>query len=326
MIGKYTAAAAAAAACVVIASQANATTYNIVTGGSALMTIDSSILPGKHLGITMAPRGPVVHFRDMPALATELDDQNRPTGRFSQAHEDGENALLALRSRFYLWPTDADGAEIEFRSPTVYYFNFSETEEDAAAGVTPEMRLINYLPTDVANVYTDAETGETHTLTAEQAALLNEGSRRLCCRHSLSGLVVDTAAGLVSGVMDDVAERDIDFDGVIDTFYLFELLETATTADDGLYDVALTDVMASYLNFGFSPAAFEDGAALADNWPLISSGGLGFVGGDVIGTMSYDYTIDSVTAVPLPAALPLLGAGLGVIGVVGSLRNKRKAA
>jgi hypothetical protein len=46
---------------------------------------------------------------------------------------------------------------------------------------------------------------------------------------------------------------------------------------------------------------------------------------NTVGAFKADFTLDSVTPVPLPAALPLFATGLGAMGLLG-WRRKRKAA
>ncbi|QCO56564.1 VPLPA-CTERM sorting domain-containing protein [Pseudorhodobacter turbinis] len=192
------------------------------------------------------------------------------------------------------------------------------------------MKDINYVATDDPNVFTNqADPSVSYTLSDEQVALMNDSQLRLCCTHTLGSLEINTANMTVDGVIDNIAERDINFDGVIDAsdeFHFFDLV--ATDAED-VWGLSLTETLASYLNFGYTEYAFADGQTLLDGWAALQPGGAGylnFAGGDVIGTVSYAFDSGVVVApVPLPAGLPLLLAGLGAMGFVRRRRNKANA-
>lgn len=303
-----------------LAQQAAAAT--VVTSGSA--NIEFTLPLGDYsLGTNLPTNEAGNPGRTFNAVATQLDENNRPTGAGSKVVEGG--AALSLRGSMYLYPLDTAGSEVASFA-TVKIFSFRPSAEDLAAGVTDEMRTINYVPTGTPGEYTDIRTGAVHVLTPAQEGRLRDSSLRTCCRHTLGSLTVDTAAGIVDGVIDNIAARDINFDGVIDAsddFHLFDLVATDT---DGIFDLALTSTFAQFLNIGFTPSAFLDGSALASGWARFVNGAglLDFAGGDVVGRVTYTYETAEVAPVPVPAALPLLAGGLGAMGLWGA-RRKRAA-
>ena len=310
---------AVAASAALVAPQAGAATYDIVTDGSATITFTADFA-SYYLGTNWTADANGNPTRTLTARASGVDATTGvPTGTGSQAIAGGAN--LSLRSSVYLYPTDAAGEEVDDFA-TVYAFRFNETDPS----VTDEMKAINYVPTSDPNVYEDYENpGTTYTLTDEQIALLNAGELRLCCRHTLGSFTLNTAEGYVDGVIDSITERDINFDGVYDSSDYFHLFTLEDSGTEGLFNLVLTEVMASYLNYGFTPQAFLDGDELAARWGWYTSGNVGLLGfaeGDVIGTISYAYTLGTTTAVPVPAALPLLAGGLGVMGVIRARRRK----
>ncbi|MFV0360710.1 VPLPA-CTERM sorting domain-containing protein [Tropicimonas sp.] len=322
MLKRHLAAAATVvAASAAIASQTQAATIDVITGGSATFQITAP-LAELYLGTNWRTNEETGYPTSTASVsATGLDDNNVLTGSGSQVLDDG-GALLSLRTRgIYLYPINTEGEEISSFA-AVKNFSFRPSEEDIAAGITDEMRNINYVPTDDPNVFTDYRDPTTsYTLTDEQVARLNDGNLRTCCRHTLNGFTINTSGAFVDGVIDNMTERDTNFDGVVDEADYFHLFTLVGTDDDSIWDLALTDTMAQYLNYGFTAFAFEDSSDFLAQWP---STGLNFAGGDVIGTLSYAYEVSSVESVPLPAALPLLAGGLGVMGFFG--RRKRKAA
>ena len=306
-----TIAATAAISAVVLASQAQADM--IVSGGSATFTFDSDVLTDTFL-TTNWDDGSGVHQNTF-----NVRSGSSPSGTPSQVIPGG--ALLTFTGRgggnVYLSPTNAAGEEIE-SFETVQVFPFFAVPE----GITDAQANTNWLPTGNPNEFYDiTDPSRIETFTPEQVAAMEATELRTCCTHTLGGFVIDTVAGTVDGIIDNIAERDVDLDGDIDAddaFHLFDLVD----AGDGTFDLALTDVMASYLNFGFSEFGFLDAAALAD-WGN-PEGALSFAGGDVVGSVAYSYTLEA-SPVPVPAALPLLAGGLGALGVV-ARRRRRTAA
>lgn len=295
----------------VLAASASFAATQAITGGEAIFTLDSEVLESLYLDSSWND-GTGTHESTMTV---------RDSDSGSEVTDDG--AILSLRGRsVYLSPTDAEGNEVEDFAD-VLAFSYSSSDESDAAGVTDEMRDINYVSTGNPNEYYDYENpSDVYTLTDDQIALLNEGELRLCCTHQIGSLTIDTAALTVDGVIDGIDERDINFDGVIDEnddFYLFDLV---ATDDEDVYDLAITDVLASYLNLGFSEYGFADATAFLEDWGGDVSEGLGLVGGVVVGTVSYAYT---TSPVPVPASLPLLAGGLGLMGYIRSRRNRAAA-
>lgn len=287
----------------------DAEAVQIVTGGSATFEITTD------LGALSLGTNAAANADGNPEVTGTVRGDPR-----SQVIPGG--ALLSVRGSLYLYPTDTTGAEVESFA-NVKTFNFF----DDNPLVTDEMKLINYVPTADPNVFTDLfDPSASYSLTDEQVALLQDGQRRTCCAHTLGGFEINTADMTVDGVIDNIAERDINFDGVIDEndeFYLFDML---ATSDDSVFDLALTETLAQYLNFGFTPAAFFDGQTLANGWAALQPGGSGFLNfsaGDIIGNVSYSYETQ-VAPIPVPASLPLLAAGLGLMGLLG-VRRKRAA-
>lgn len=239
--------------------------------------------------------------------------------------EDGVDATLG--GSLYIFPLDVAGdtsSELE-SFDAVKNFDYGESDPS----VTDEMKDINYVPTGTAGEYTNYETGELLTLTPEQEALLEDGEVRTCCRNALTGLSINTADGYIDGTINGVSDRDIDFDGDVDEDDYFHLFTFGDELGEGLFELVLTDTLASFLNYAFS-AYNTDYFPLFDEWAYAEDedGILTFAGGDILGTVSYDYTLGTetfVAPVPIPAALPLLAGGLGLMGLIGS-RRARKAA
>ncbi|MGR3742655.1 MAG: PEP-CTERM sorting domain-containing protein [Pseudooceanicola nanhaiensis] len=307
---KYVSAAALCAAVASFAPQAEARTIN---EGEATFTFDADLLASTYLTTNWEDGG--VHSRSFSVRPSNSD-----FGTPSELDSDG--AVLRFSGRgagsVYLAPTDLAGEEVEdFADVKVFSFR------NPPATVTEEMVNINYVPTSDPNVFTDfSNPSMSYTFTDEEVAALGDAQLRTCCRHTLSGYEIDTAAMTVDGIIDNVAERDVNFDGVIDEADEFHLFDLVATETENLFELALTETMASYLNFGFTPGAFADGSSLFEEWGALQSGGPGFLsfaGGDVVGNVSYSYG-----TVPVPAALPLLAGGLGLLGFVG--RRKKRAA
>lgn len=233
--------------------------------------------------------------------------------------------LKLASSTLYLYATDSNGDEIKTFAPSVWIAPQRSSNEGYELFST-ELRNINFVPTVNPLVWKDYKNPTaTYTLTQAQVDLLTEQADdlRLCCAHTLGNLEIDTALMTIDGLIDGVAERDINFDGVInekDEFHLFDMVDSGVA---GVYNLALTSTMAQYLNYGFTPAAFANASDFIAKWSGPQNG-LSFSGGDVIGKISYSYT-SGPAPVPLPAGLPLLLGGLGVVGLV-KRRSARKAA
>ena len=85
---------------------------------------------------------------------------------------------------------------------------------------------------------------------------------------------------------------------------------------------------------GCSPAAFTAPTGQLNNIPLTVSGALNIMGGGGAITGPVPFTLSLATTepgltlqpVPLPAALPLFGSGLGALGLLGWRRKRRALA
>lgn len=314
------AAFAAATSAALLAPMAQAATYDVVTGGSATFTFTADF-DGYFLGTNWDEDAAGNPSNTFTVRASGTDDLGYPDGTYSQVI-DGGASLSLRRASVYIFPLDSEGNEVESYAEVK---NFNYREDDPS--VTDEMKDINYVPTGTAGEYTDFETGETHYLTPEQEALLEDGELRLCCRHTLGSLEINTAAGYVDGVIDNIAERDINFDGVIDENDDFVLFDLEESGEEGIFNLVLSGVLADYLNYGFTPDAFADGDTLAEEWGWYENGGqlLTFAAGDVVGSLAYSYETGTTTPVPVPAALPLLAGGIGAMSLLRA-RRKRAAA
>ncbi len=304
-----------------LTNTAAAATIDVITGGSA--TIEFTADFGAAALTTNWDSNEAGNpERTVNINATRVNDD----GSIDRSQFIDGGALLSLsRATAYISPVDADGEEVESFA-SVKAFSFRETDPS----ITDEMKNINYVATDDPNVFTDyKDPSASYTLTDEQVALLNDSELRLCCTHTLGSLEINTANMTVDGVIDSIAERDINFDGVIDESDEFHFFDLVATEAEGVWGLSLTETLASYLNFGYTEYAFADGQALLDGWAALQPGGAGylsFAGGDVIGTVSYAYDTGVVVApVPLPAGMPLLLAGLGAMGFVRRRRNKANA-
>jgi len=309
----------AATSLFMLQSAANAETIPIVTGGTA--TVEFTVpFNDLGLGINLSENANGNPERSFDIRSTSLDSRNYPTGGGSQVIDGG--ASLSLRGSLRLEPLDAAGNTIEsFADVKIFNFRDSSIPED--------LRTINFVPTADPNVFTNLlDPSQSFTLTDELVAQLQDAQFRTCCIHTLGGFEINTVTGTFDGVIDGVAERDINFDGVIDAADEFFLFDLAATGADGVFDLILTDVLAQFLNIGFLPGSFLDGSAFAANWARFVNGDgpLNFQGGETVGTLTLDFQTGTVEAVPLPATLPLLAGAIGLMGAVGARRRKRTPA
>ncbi|MFV0475193.1 MAG: hypothetical protein ACK5MQ_13450 [Pikeienuella sp.] len=309
------AALALAAPALLVAPKADAAT--VVTGGNVTVEVTLPLLDYALWGTASAGSPPArINSFGNPELEFPIREARIRNGAVSVSTVVDGGYNVRMNGGVYLFPlsdaTDPTSEVAAFADVLVF--------GDIPEGVTIDrsIRWRNYVQ-GADGSYTDYSTGEVVELTAEQAALLVGSQLRTCCRHTLSGMTLNTAEGYIDGRIDGVRERDINIDGVIDEndyFHLFELVPNGSSTD---LDVVLTDVMAQYLNFGFTSLAFGGDPAFAD-W---AGGPLNFQGGDVVGRLSY-YVNTTEMAVPVPAALPLLASGLGLFGFL-RLRRSRQA-
>jgi len=156
-----------------------------------------------------------------------------------------------------------------------------------------------------------------------EIAKFDDDTARLCCRHVLSGsgsgpagFGLDTTALRIWGNIDGVSGPNRNPPNPDST--LFTLVETGA----GSYDVIVTEWTASFLNYAYHPAVFGEHFDRAA-WLAAGGSDFTFQGGEKIGELNINaVTADFVAAVPVPAALPLLIGGLGLMGVVGNRRRK----
>ena len=331
MIAKSSVAALVVASTFMFAA-GNADASSVVIGGEAKMTFTADF---DALGLgsnwdSNADGNPERNYviRASPGLPYTYTFSDGSQREFIARDDNGsiaigdDNAVLKLAGPgAYLYATDSNGDQIETFDP-VKIFNFRPSDAEVAAGITAEMREINYIPTADPNVFTDyRDPTTTYTLTDAQLAFLKDDGIRTCCAHTLSSFAIDTLNMTVDGVIDSIAERDINQDGVIDDLDEFHLFDLKSTSVEGVFDLALTETMSQFLNFGFSKNGFADSTDFEAKWSG-PAGGLGLAGGDIIGKVAYSYEL---AAVPVPAALPLLAGGLGLIGFVGRRRKQKQA-
>lgn len=167
--------------------------------------------------------------------------------------------------------------------------------------------------------------GEDGTISNELAEFA-EDTTRLCCRHVLSGsgsgpngFGLSTVSETVFGNLDGNGNRDPENNPDRTMFDL-------EANEDGTYNVVVTAWMASYLNYAYHPLAFSTDTAIGQAaWQQWSDAGgtpFDFAGGEVIGVLSLNVETQELAPVPVPAALPLLLGGLGLMGVAGKRRRK----
>lgn len=152
----------------------------------------------------------------------------------------------------------------------------------------------------------------------------NDDGTRACCRNEISrsgsgpnGFGVSTVGNRVFGNINGESSRDGNPDNT-----LFTLVASGVDS----YDLVLTPWMAGMLNYAYSEwnsQWFTEHAA----WAAAGGTPFSFQGGEVIGRLSVNVLTGEVAdpaPVPVPAALPLLVGGLGMMGAVA--RRRRKAA
>lgn len=300
---------------------ASADTIDVVTGGTATIAITADLF-SNGLGTNLGLNADGVPERSATIRATSLDDRNVPTGFGSQVIPGGE--LLSLRTGdIRLFPLDSAGNEIESFQQVLIFPQFGPAPD----GVPDDIRRVNFVATGNPSEYRDVETGTLHILTPEQEALLSTANLRTCCAHGLSGLTVDTSSLILDGIIDNQTFRDANNDGINDNdeFHLFDLVPTA---NEDIFDLALTLELAQFLNFGFTEFGFADPTEFNNNWVNFQNGTgfLSFQGGDIIGTITLAVDTATVTSpVPVPAALPLLLTGVGLMGAARYRRQKKAA-
>lgn len=211
-----------------------------------------------------------------------------------------------------LWGTAASGSPAAYVNDAgnpVLTFPVQATRDGRAGPWTGGSQVVDggyqlYLNGGVYLFATDADGNEIESFDAD--------GNRTCCRNVLSrasgpsSFSIDTVAGEVNAQVNGVARDGAEF--------------TIGAAVDGGYELLVTEGMAGLLNYAYSEYNSQWFPLYAE-W--IAGGGspLALQAGDRIGTISYDI---QVAAVPVPAALPLLAGGLGLMGFVA--RRRRKAA
>lgn len=141
----------------------------------------------------------------------------------------------------------------------------------------------------------------------------NEEGTRTCCRNSLgrtsgpSSFSINTVSGEVNAQINGIARDGAEF--------------TIGEAVEGGYELLVTEGMAGLLNYAYSEYNSQWFPLYAD-WVAGGGKALALKAGDRIGTINYDI---EVAAVPVPAALPLLAGGLGLMGFVARRRAKKAA-
>lgn len=135
-----------------------------------------------------------------------------------------------------------------------------------------------------------------------------DGQLRTCCRNAVTGLSVNTKTGELSGRVNGVNRPDN---------VLFTLGETTSAGTE----LIVTQNLAELLSYGFS--AYNPYFPLVNDWAF--TGQFPDLTGQSIGYLNY--SVETVTApIPVPAALPLLGGGIAVLGAIGHRRKKKAAA
>lgn len=282
------AAAFALATTTLVAETADAKT--IVTGGDVTLTLTYDLLSHNIWGTAAPGAHPATIDADgNPVLKFDIQrsrNNNNDAERYARGSQvvDGGYQLY-LNGGAYLFPIFADGSEVE---------NIDVARDENGDPIL------------------DADG--------------NEQWERLCCRHELSGagsgpngFGLSTVESRVFGNIDGVPGQNRNPANPDRT--VFDLVETGA----GTYDVIVTEWMASFLNFGFHPAVI--GGDLYNAWTADGGSLFSFAGGETIGSLSINVLTEeygSPAPVPVPAALPLLIGGLGIMGVVG--KRRRKAA
>ncbi|MFV0473893.1 MAG: hypothetical protein ACK5MQ_06755 [Pikeienuella sp.] len=142
-----------------------------------------------------------------------------------------------------------------------------------------------------------------------------EGEVRTCCRNALQYLRLDTAGNKMDGIVNLVLDRDGDGDWFDPMFTLGE------TTDEGT-ELVVTPYLAALLSYAYSP--YNDSFTLRDDWVGKDLAFPNLAGQTVALIKEWSVETAEISTVPLPAALPLLGAGLGLMALVG--RRKSRAA
>ena len=126
-------------------------------------------------------------------------------------------------------------------------------------------------------------------------------------------------------VIDDVFTFSLP--GSFDAFADAVSLEFQANRDisGGMVALFASNGDANYLNDGVAIASFLFDAVNGANFLGLAAGDYYYrVTGSAVGSLGGSYAISSqITAIPVPAALPLLAAGFGLIGLMAS-RRKRK--
>lgn len=211
-----------------------------------------------------------------------------------------------------LWGTAASGSPAAYVNDAgnpVLTFPVQASRNGRAGPWTGGSQVVDggyqlYLNGGVYLFATDAAGNELESFDAD--------GNRTCCRNVLSrqtgpsSFSINTVSGEVNAQINGVARDGAEF--------------TIGEAVDGGYELLVTDTMAGLLNYAYSEYNSQWFPLYAE-W--IAGGGspLALKAGDRIGTINYDI---QVAAVPVPAALPLLAGGLGLMGFVA--RRRRKAA
>jgi len=184
--------------------------------------------------------------------------------------------------------------------------------EDLGVAIGTQVQTGNGVTTTTGGF--DVDTGNTHIHLHNQDGFGDNGTTNA----GLHGLInlAPTAGGAFSLL-------SFDFD-----YFIADLgtitLNALTTGGVNISQIFTTDGIPSVLGGASSYETFAAlgfssivGATILSGAPNISSTNGFFVDNFVVGA--------AVAAIPIPAALPLLGSGLGLLGLLG-WRRKRKAA